>query len=406
MRVVRIYHAGRDSSHRARERALVAAGAEVTLIVPAHWPENDSLHDEPFEVIELPVHRAGDVNRHRFVDPAAVLATVTAARPDVVDLHEEPVSAVTRQLLPLFGPTQAVVGYTAQNIDKRWPPPFAGWERAALRRLAAVYPCSRQAASVVRGKGFAGSIAVVPLGVDPAIFSAVGRRPGGAELRLTFVGRLVEEKGVLDAVRVLAALRQPARLRIAGDGPLAEAALALAAGLGVGRATTLLGQLYPTDLADLYRDTDVLLVPSRATPRWVEQYGRVVTEARACGAAAAGYATGSLPEVIGAHELLVPDGDVAALAAVVTAAPAQAGPAQAGPVPTWDEVAAAQLELYERALRPEASRPAGRAVAVAEFGPTAAVPGGRRPFALPLLRGDTAASRTLAAAFDRLGRGD
>ena len=99
MRVLRTYHAGRDRGHRARERALRAAGVDVVLAVPDTWDDAGSevrLSAEDFEIIELPVFRSGDVNRHRFSDDA-LRSVVTRGAPDVVDSHEEPFS-VARML--------------------------------------------------------------------------------------------------------------------------------------------------------------------------------------------------------------------------------------------------------------------------------------------------------------------
>ena len=143
LRVLRIYHAGRDRSHRARERALVAAGVDVVLVVPSSWPESGSestLSDEPFEVVSLPVSRAGDVNRHRYADPAALVAVIRRVAPDLVDLHEEPFSAVTHQVLAALPVGTPAVGYTAQNLDKRYPPPYTSWERQAFARSARSRP--------------------------------------------------------------------------------------------------------------------------------------------------------------------------------------------------------------------------------------------------------------------------
>ena len=99
-------------------------------------------------------------------------------------------------------PDLPVVGYTAQNIDKRFPPPFAQWERAALGRLDGLYPCSRQAASVAVGKGFRGAVTCCRC-APPAAITRRGASTLPAEpVRLLLVGRLVAEKGVLDAVRV------------------------------------------------------------------------------------------------------------------------------------------------------------------------------------------------------------
>src|SRR5436305_9406300 len=122
--VLRVYHAGRDPAHRERDRALVRAGADLTLIVPSAWSEGSVTHqlgDEPFEVIELPVVRSGDVNRHRYAARQRIADLVRQRRPDVVDLHEEPFSTVVHELLGVLPADQPVVTYTAQNIDKRFP---------------------------------------------------------------------------------------------------------------------------------------------------------------------------------------------------------------------------------------------------------------------------------------------
>src|SRR5690349_7204660 len=120
-RVLRIYHSGRDAGHRRRERALSAAGIELTLVVPTTWPDSGSereLTTERFEIVQLPVHRPGDVNRHRVLDSRVPADLVAKLRPDVVDVHEEPFSLVARQWLRAAG-NIPVVMYTAQNLGER-----------------------------------------------------------------------------------------------------------------------------------------------------------------------------------------------------------------------------------------------------------------------------------------------
>ncbi len=60
MRVLRVYHGGRNPEHRARERALAAGDIELTLVVPAAWPEDGErpFAESAFTVVELPVLRA------------------------------------------------------------------------------------------------------------------------------------------------------------------------------------------------------------------------------------------------------------------------------------------------------------------------------------------------------------
>jgi len=419
MRVLGVYHGGRNTAHRARERALVAAGVDVSLVVPAAWPdvEDTSAIRDPFPVIELPITRSGDVNRHAYRDSHALRLLIEDLRPDVLDVHEEPFSIASRQWLAAAPVEMPIVMYTAQNVDKRFPPPFAGYERDAYRRVAALYPCSAQAASVARGKGFDGLIEVLPLGYDEAAFAPGSQSLDDDEIVLAFIGRLVPEKGVTDAVRVLAGVQsaRPARLVIMGRGPEERAARAVAAGLGVADRVQLAPWQSTAELAAVYREAHVVLVPSRPTATWVEQFGRVIVEAQASGAVVAGYASGSIPEVAGPAAILTEIGAVSQLTERIVelglhpadfAQRREQGIAQSA-TRTWTRVAERQADLYrhvaadevERVELPRSPRKR-RAAARAEFGATASTTAGDRPFALPLLRRGGTATSALARALD------
>ncbi len=391
---------------------------EVTLVVPQDWPGGeDVLSSETFEIVELGVDRTGDVNRHRYRDAEAFARVIADVGPDLLDLHEEPFSAAARQWLRAAPPELPVVMYTAQNVDKRLPPPFHQWERSAHRRVAALYPCSRQAASVARGKGFAGRIEVLPLGYDDGLLRPGTQTSAAEELVLAFVGRLVPEKGIADAVRVLASLAvdRPARFLVCGEGPAAGRARTLAESLGVADRVELRGTLRGEELADVYRSAHVLLVPSRPTATWTEQFGRVIVEAQASGAVVAGYDAGSIGEVAGEAAVLVPAGDVEALARGVRALVMdpddferrRGAGIELAAGRTWARVGERQAALYRElvdappALRALPTSPRGRREeARAEFGPTASTTAGTRPFALPVLRRGGRLPELLARACD------
>jgi L-malate glycosyltransferase len=59
---------------------------------------------------------------------------------------------------------------------------------------------------------------------------------------------------------------------------------------------------------------DVVVVPSRNTPRWVEAVPRAALDAMAHGVAVIGSTGGALPETIGDSGLVLPEEDVGALA--------------------------------------------------------------------------------------------
>jgi len=319
--VLRIFHAGRNPAHRARDRALLAGGVDVIYVVPRIWPEaggEGALSAESFPIIEIDVRSPGDVNRHSYVDVGAVSRLAVDYQVDLVDLFEEPFSRAAGQLLPRLAPELPVVMYSAQNLDKRWPPPYRDYERRSFERVQGFYPCSRQAAAVLRGKGFGGLVEPLPLGYDEANYSSGEQSLAAGRLRLTLVGRMVPEKGVCDAVRVLASLHvgrgMDAELVLAGSGPELTAAMALAKGLGVDDRVEHRPWLATPDLAQLYRETHVVLTPSQSTATWAEQFGRMIVEGQACGCVIVGYDSGSIPEVGGDPALLVREGDVDSLA--------------------------------------------------------------------------------------------
>jgi glycosyltransferase involved in cell wall biosynthesis len=307
--------------------------------------------------------------------------------------------------------------YTAQNVDKRFPLPFLRYERAAHRRVAGLYPCSIQAASVARGKGFSGFIEVIPLGYDDSVFFPGTQSLNDDEIVLGLFGRLVPEKGVRDAVDILAYVNRarPARLVIVGRGPEERVALSRAAALGLSDRLELLRWQPTSALAQTYRGTHVVLIPSRPTATWVEQFGRVIVEAQASGAVVAGYASGAIPEVAREGAILTHVGAVAALGGLIAAltsdsteyARHRAQGVELSSTRTWTQVAARQTDLYHRVTTGEAPRvqlpPSPRTrreLARSEFGATAATTGGLRPFALPFLNRGGRVATILAMLLD------
>jgi glycosyltransferase involved in cell wall biosynthesis len=121
----------------------------------------------------------------------------------------------------------------------------------------------------------------VPLtDLRPANSHAARGGAGDRVVRLLFVGRLAQSKGIQDVVRALAILRGEGRnlvLSIAGGGVAAEieALGRLQQALAVDSAVTMLGHLAPAQLAEAYRDSDVFVFPSY----FAEGFPRVLYEA-------------------------------------------------------------------------------------------------------------------------------
>jgi glycogen(starch) synthase len=132
-------------------------------------------------------------------------------------------------------------------------------------------------------------------------------------LELVFVGRLVAGKGI-DTLLTALAFLSPAltpRLTIIGDGPERHWLEKRAEVLGIAEQVRFTGACDQTEVAELLRQHEILVVPSL----WEEAFGIVALEGAGCGCLAVGADTGGLPEAIGPAGLIFRGGDARDLAA-------------------------------------------------------------------------------------------
>ncbi len=298
-------------------------------------------------------------------------------------MHEEPFGLAVAEVLflrRLRGPGVPFVVSSAQNIDKRYPPPFRWFERWSLRRAAGAYPCNAEAGRILRRKGLRGELVVLP--------ARGRRRPVRARRAPTPVRRPARRvRGPADppqggrrAARGGGPRRPDAASRSSGPGPSRTAGGA-GRRLGIADRVTFHGHVDEEGIPETYRHFDVLAVPSVPMPGWLEQFGRVVVEAQASGIPVVASASGALPDVVGEDGLLVPPGDPRALRAALARlldepglwerlrAAGMAGRRRC----SWEQVAETQLGpvpgrlaglgpgTCRRRPRPVADRPCGRA---------------------------------------------
>jgi glycosyltransferase involved in cell wall biosynthesis len=106
-------------------------------------------------------------------------------------------------------------------------------------------------------------------------------------------------------------------LLILGDGPDRPRLMALADHLKIADRVQFLGHRPSTETPAFYRKLDLLVLPSVSRPNWIEQFGRVLVEAMACGVPVVGSDCGELPNVIGDAGLVFPERDALALRAAI-----------------------------------------------------------------------------------------
>jgi glycosyltransferase involved in cell wall biosynthesis len=156
---------------------------------------------------------------------------------------------------------------------------------------------------------------MIGYGVDQATFRPAPQAPAEtASLRLGYVGRLIVDKGLDDALDAMARTRAPVALAIMGEGPHEAALRARVRSLGLEGRVSFQRWGAPDDVARFIQRLDALILLTRATPTTLEQFGRVIVEAQSCGVPVIGAATGAIPSVIGDGGWVVPERDPQALA--------------------------------------------------------------------------------------------
>jgi glycosyltransferase involved in cell wall biosynthesis len=312
VRVLRVSHSGVISAWRQRERELSTLGVDVTLATARRWNEGGAEVSFSADADEfaVPVRTFG---RHPniFVFDPRPLWRLLGKSWDILDIHEEPCSLATAELLVLRSLRARGIPfllYSAQNLLKRYPPPFRWVERWALARAAGAYVCNTEAGIILRGKGLRGELREIPLGVDTSLFAPSEHAPPSGRLRIGYVGRLESHKGVDSLIGAMSGIAG-ATLDIIGAGPEAGALASSASRLGLADRVTFRGFVDQGDLPDVYRSFDVVAVPSLPSPGWLEQFCRVAVEAMASGIPVVVSDTGALPEVVGGGGLLIPPGN-------------------------------------------------------------------------------------------------
>lgn len=157
------------------------------------------------------------------------------------------------------------------------------------------------------------------LGVDLERFRPSPR--DGSQLRIAMVGRFVEKKGFADGLDAFAAfLRKtggPARLSIAGAGPLEDDLRRRTSYLGIEPQVAFVGELSHAGVAALLAQSDVLLAPSVVAADGDRDSGLLtVKEASACECVPVATRHGGIPSIVddGVTGYLVAEHDVAAIA--------------------------------------------------------------------------------------------
>ncbi|MCL4247016.1 MAG: glycosyltransferase family 4 protein [Anaerolineae bacterium] len=243
---------------------------------------------------------------------------------------------------------------------------LSGWLYRRAFRRGLLICVSHYTESVARAALPGLRTAVVLNGVDVDRYADIERRPAADPLILT-VGAVKARKGTLLLVRALAEVRKQiprARLVIAGaldaEGAYVAAVRQEIDARGLQDAVSLPGRIPDAELRRCYAEAHVFALASQNVGSKFEGYGLALIEASAAGLPVVGSRDCGAEDAVDddVTGLLVPQGDVAALAGVLTrllqdrdlaASMGSAGRRKAL-AQTWDAAAAQYMAQYRALL--------------------------------------------------------
>jgi glycosyltransferase involved in cell wall biosynthesis len=314
------------TSQRKLEEIAKCPGVELTLATPPYWLNDDGsklelerLYTNGYRMIVTPLRLNGNYHLHYYPQLGRIMHEV---QPEIVHIDEEPYNFATYQAMRLAHKHRArALFFTWQNLYRSYPPPFRQMELYNYRHARIALAGNRDAAEVLKRKGFTGPIRVFPqFGFDTDIYKrSEPRKPraAGDPFILGYVGRIKENKGLDLLIDALAQLPDFCRAVFVGNGQMRGELEQQAARLGVSQRVTFRGGVPTYEIPQVMQEFDALVLPSVTRSNWIEQFGRTLAEAMSCETPVIGSRSGEIPYVIDDAGLTFTEGNVQELASCV-----------------------------------------------------------------------------------------
>jgi glycosyltransferase involved in cell wall biosynthesis len=342
-KLIVISHAGIKRINRAVYRSLRQHVKELLLVVPDSltltsgqkiMAEERDEHDP--ELLRLKL--VGANPRTYFYE--GLFESFERLKPNVILLENDPVSKLSYQVSKWCKRNDAkLICQTYDNLRRDFKSTLKtlGWKGLLKNipihslnfymatRVDALLVVNNQSEQIFNNYGYS-MVFQIPLGYDPTVFfvdnidRTVYREKLGVDpdtILIAYFGRLVPQKGVHFLIEALATLRSENWMLLLDHVHDSENRYASELKTLIAKNRLEQRVLYfeanHFEIAHYMRAADVSVAPSLTTANFMEQYGRAVQEAMACGCVTVVSDSGHLKNLVGQHELTFPEGNVQAL---------------------------------------------------------------------------------------------
>ena len=309
-----------EAYHKKLKELAKFKDIELTLIVPTKWNKInlEKKYCKEYKIIPGKVILNGYNHLHWYPGLEKVVRQI---RPDIFHIEEEHYSLVTYQAIRLAKKYNVKCLFvTLQNIYKEYPFPFSWIERYNLEKTDYAIAGSKEVKNILVRKGFANDrISIIPQGTDTLLFRKIESTELRSKLRLGeftigYLGRFVIEKGVMDLLQAVSQIKSKFNLLMIGSGKIKYKIKykikAEGKRLGILEQIRIIDSIPSSQVPHYINCMDCLVLPSRTTKKWKEQFGRVLIEAMSCEVPVVGSDSGEIPNVIGDAGLVLKEGDI------------------------------------------------------------------------------------------------
>ncbi|WGV28905.1 hormogonium polysaccharide biosynthesis glycosyltransferase HpsO [Halotia branconii] len=326
---------------KLRALSQLEPGIEVTVVVPKSWKpggvQNTTIETQyrdegTFRIV--PVTNFSQNHQGLLTFGTDLISLLRQFRPQIIQVEQGSRGLAYTQMIAL----NHLLGLKAKNIFFTWwnlpyelKLPVALLEKYNLNHSHGIISGNQDGAEVLRQRGYKGLIKVMPqLGVDESLFTPKTQPELATKLGIAsndfvvgFVGRFVQEKGLLTLLKALISLQNyPWKLLLLGRGLLQEELIKIATENNFKERLLIVESVPHNEVANYINLMSTLVLPSETTYNfktltsvgWKEQFGHVIIEAMACQVPVIGSDSGEIPYVIGDAGLVFPEGDARALA--------------------------------------------------------------------------------------------
>ena len=308
----------------------------MTVVVPKRWKpggvqkkliESQPVDEGDFRVV--PISNFSQNQQGLLTFGWDLVSLLREFRPDIIQVEQGAKALGYAQFITL----NRLLKLKAKNVFFTWwnlpyevKFPLSVLERYNLTHTDGVVVGNQDGANILRDHDYDGAMTVLPqLGVDETLFcpqnvldlrEELGIPP--QEFVVGFVGRFVEEKGLLTLAKALEGLGdRPWRWLLLGRGPLREQLESWAQDQGLTEKLTFVESVPHDQVCRYINLLDTLVLPSETTYQfktlssvgWKEQFGHVLIEAMACRVPVIGSDSGEIPHVIGESGLVFAEGN-------------------------------------------------------------------------------------------------